>query len=434
MSGRIGRLVSLLTLLVVGSCGPAEPEPQDPGPLPLPPLDLQPVLPGLREIAESGPTPPTEDRMRALRDMLETAYLPGYAPARSAAMAQRALEAEPDVDWILEAALVDHEDATIRSQCAYMLGERGRIAALPILMLRVKYEPDAVVQAWVIGALSKLGCHGGLDQLVTLMNRQDSAERAGIVAVEVLRAVGRDPGEAPTWEQLQAACTELFADWKDRGGVPSAADDAGATAPVPTFEDLDPLLRARLARHLTVLSGDQLRPVDDCRFVFMRAGVVGVPVLARAMGAAEPYVRNHVLEIALVLGRPAAPLGAGILPMLADDLTGSLAARALGSVGYAPALPYLIERLSSDDVEVRAAAAAGLGLLGDLEAYGPLLERLQDVNEIVDVRVEAAAAVARLDPGRRFLLERLRVGDYHEPTLHELLDAIDTERARARAR
>jgi HEAT repeat protein len=122
-----------------------------------------------------------------------------------------------------------------------------------------------------------------------------------------------------------------------------------------------------------------------------------------------------------------------VLPLFDDELTGSVAMRVAGAVGYGEALPYLLDRLGSAHVEIRAAAVAGLGLLGDTKALPALLARLNDPNEIVDVRVEAAAAIARLDVGRVFLLERVQVGDYHEPTLFELLDGIDRDRAAARA-
>jgi HEAT repeat protein len=432
--GRV--LLTVLVLAAAGCWGESAGGTQAPAPVvpELPPLALREVLPGLEQLAAAGPPAPADERLRELRDLLETAYLPGYAPARSAAMAQRALEEVADFDWILEDALVHHEDATLRAQCAFLLGSRGRSAALPLLLMRVKYEKDAVVQTWVIGALARLGCHGALDQLAALMDRADSAQRAGVEAIEILRAAGRDPGEAPSYAELQAMCVELFRDWKDRGAVPAPAEAPDLPVAVPAFEELDPLLRSRLAWHLSNLSEFQLRPVDDCRFVFMRLGVLGLPVLELCIPAAEPYPRNHALEIVLALGRPAERLGPLVLPMLGDPLVGSVAARALGAIGHRPALPHLIAWLGAEAIETRAAAAAGLGLMGDLAAHGPLAERLFDANEILDVRVEAALAIARLDPGRRFLIERLSVGDYHAPTLLEHLDAIDLERARARSR
>ena len=104
--------------------------------------------------------------------------------------------------------------------------------------------------------------------------------------------------------------------------------------------------------------------------------------------------------------------------------TASLAARALGSIGYRPATPYLIERLLDASPEMRVAAADGLGLMGDDAGFDPLRARLGDTAETDDVKVHAAWALALLSPGDRYLLQRLRDKSYHEPTLLELLDSV----------
>ncbi len=421
---------------MLASCSPKQVEPvgpsEDSAPK-LPPAALSPVMPGLEELAASGLQSPTPERLAELRDLLETGYLPGYAQARSAAMAQRAFGEAEDADWALEDAVVHHEDAAMRAQAAFLLGQRGRRAALPILMKRVKYEADPVVQSWVAGALAALGCHGALDQLAAMMGREDSAQVAGSIAIDVLRAAGVEAGESPSYQQLQGLCLDLFAAWKRVGVVPSDVPADGSAPAVPSVDELDPLLRARLAEHLVALAHQPLRPVDDCRFIFQRLGVVGLRLAERCVRASEPHPRNHGLEIMLGLGRSAAGVGGAVLPLFDDELTGSVAMRVAGAVGYREALPHMLHRLDSAHVEVRAAAVSGLGLLGDTAALPALLARLDDLNEIVDVRVEAAAAIARLDVGRSFLLERVQVGDYHEPTLFELLDGVDRERAAARA-
>ncbi|MGA1608177.1 MAG: HEAT repeat domain-containing protein [Planctomycetota bacterium] len=431
------RVRSFTVLLgVLASCSPQRAEPSgrvEPVARTLPATALSPVLPGLEELAASAPQGPSPERLAELRDLLETGYLPGFAQARSAAMAQRAFGEAEDADWALEDAVVHHEDAAMRAQAAFLLGQRGRKAAIPILMKRVKYEADPVVQSWVAGALAALGCHGALDQLATMMGREDSAQIAGAIAIDVLRAAGVDPGEAPSYQQLQAQCLDLFAAWKRTGVVPSEVPADGSAPAVPAIDGLEPLLRARLAQHLVALAHQPLRPVDDCRFIFQRLGVVGLRLAERCVQASEPHPRNHGLEIMLGLGRSASGVGGAVLPLFDDELTGSVAMRVAGAVGYGEALPYLLDRLGSAHVEIRAAAVAGLGLLGDTNALPALLARLNDPNEIVDVRVEAAAAIARLDVGRVFLLERVQVGDYHEPTLFELLDGIDRDRAATRA-
>jgi HEAT repeat protein len=425
---------TFVCLAALAACAPERAERVPEAKIPaLPPAELSAVMPGLETLAASAPAGPTPERLAELRDLLETGYLPGYAQPRSAAMAQRAFGEAEDADWALEEAIVHHEDAAMRSQAAFLLGQRGRKAALPILMKRVKYEADPVVQSWVAGALAALGCHGALDQLATMMGREDSAQIAGSIAIDVLRSAGIEPGDSPSYEQLQSLCLELFAAWKRAGVVPSEVPVDGSAPPVPSVEELDPLLRARLAEHLVALAHQPLRPVDDCRFIFQRLGVVGLRLAERCVRASEPHPRNHGLEVMLGLGRSAAGVGSAVLPLFDDELTGSVAMRVAGAVGYGPSLPHLLHRLGSEHVEIRAAAVAGLGLLGDTQALSPLLARLEDPNEVVDVRVEAAAAIARLDVGRAFLLERVQVGDYHEPTLLELIDGIDRERSAARS-
>ena len=431
----IARRRSALTLiLALIGCAPERvrqaTEPAVPA---LPPVELSPAMPGLEELAASAPAGPGEERIAELRDLFETGYRAGYAQPRSAAMAQRAFAEADDSVWALEDVLVNHEDPALRAQAAFLLGQSGRKAALPILMKRVKYEADPIAQSWVAGALAALGCHGALDQLATMMGREDSAQVAGSIAIDVLRAAGVELGETPSYQELQDRCLELFGAWKRLGVVPGEVQADGSAPAAPAVEDLDPLLRARLAAHLVALAHQPLRPVDDCRFIFQRLGLVGLRLAERCVRASEPHPRNHGLEIMLGLGRSAAVVGDAVLPLFDDELTGSVSMRVAGAVGYAPALPHLSARLGSEHVEIRAAAAAALGLMGDPEALPALAARLSDPNEVVDVRVEAAAAIARIDVGRAFLLERAQVGDYHEPTLLELLDGVDRERAAARS-
>ena len=426
MIARLTRVVALL--LALSACGhePAVPDDQEKRPpqlAPLPPLDLVDLLPRMSALAAEGPAVPDEARLRQLADLVELAWLPDATDARTRSMVQRSITDEAGIDWALEAGLA-HADVTVRSQCAYQLGERGHVASIPILLVRIRQdEKDGVVMSWMIDALVKLGCLGALDRLGPLLLQETSMQAAGTAGLSVLKRVGRDLPEGATYADIAAAIAALHRDWKRSGALPDAESD-----PAPTRDDLDPLYRQRLARHAFELGESNLRPVDNARFVFSRIGRTSLLFLGDILRAKEDYVRRYGLEIADQLGVPAAPLGEHVLALLGDPFTHTLAARVLGSIGARRALPHLLERLTDADPELRVGAADGLGLLGDPSAYDALRARLDAPDETIDVKVHAAWALALLSPGDRYLLERLRAGDYHESVLRELLDALRERR------
>lgn len=418
----------IASLLALSACGrqPAVPDDQEKRPpqlAPLPPLELVELLPRMSAVAAEGPTVPDEARMKQLAELIDLAWLPDATDARTRSMVQRSIGDEAEIDWALEAGLA-HADATVRSQCAYQLGERGHVASIPILLVRIRQdEKDGVVVSWMIDALAKLGCLGALDRLGPLLADATSMQAAGTAGLSVLKQVGRELAEGATYVDIAAAIAALHGEWQRSGTVPDAESE-----PEPTRETLDPLYRQRLARHAFELGERNLRPVDNARFVFSRIGRTSLLFLGDILRAKENYVRRYGLEIADQLGVPAAPLGEPVLALLGDSFTHTLAARVLGSIGVQRALPYLLERLTDADPELRVGAADGLGLLGDPSAFDALRARLHAPDETIDVKVHAAWALALLSPGDRYLLERLRAGDYHESVLRELLDALRQRR------
>ncbi|MGC8880568.1 MAG: HEAT repeat domain-containing protein, partial [Anaerolineae bacterium] len=70
------------------------------------------------------------------------------------------------------------------------------------------------------------------------------------------------------------------------------------------------------------------------------------------------------------------------------------AARALGKIGDAAAVPALIEALRDEDEDVRQAAAEALGKIGDAAAVPALIEALRD--EDMWVRRAAAEALGKI--------------------------------------
>ncbi|MHC5070768.1 MAG: HEAT repeat domain-containing protein [Planctomycetota bacterium] len=386
----------------------------------LPPLALVPKLPLLKQRAATAPKPPPDERMAELRNLIEAAFASSGAQDRVRAMAKRNLGEAADAFWALEKAL-EHDDAAVRSNAAYELGLRENRAAILVLLKRLKYEQDPLVRVWVASALAKLGNHAGLQDLVTAMERNDTAQQAGGQAIAILKALSVEVGERPTYVELKDRLRDLHREWRRTGIVA-----AGKWPQAP-----DELTAARIAQHVADLEGFQLRPVDDARFVLVRAGVLSLALLREAVQASETYVRNHALEIARDLGRVAGPLAPTILPLLADPLSQTYAAQALGSVGARQALPHLLLMLRSPQAELRATAAGALGPLGDKSAIATLQAILDDEKETMDVRVAAAFSLAIFEqeqPALDYLRARRRQGDYHRPTIEELIDRVEQYR------
>jgi len=384
----------------------------------LPPLELSERQDWLERQQAGAPAPPSEERLAELRDLMLTGFSDEFGSRLSGRARERLLR-QDDAFRVLEEGL-SNEDASIREHCLFELGRLQRPASILPLLLRLKYEPDQGLKAHVAGALFRLGNGAGLVELIRQMAFEPTAEQAGLVAIEICQLAKLELGEQPTYVELTRALERLADDWKNTGRTAIGRGD-----PDPS---LDPLVQGRVAEHLLALRGTELRPVDDARFVLSRAGRLALPLLKQTVRASEPYLRAHSLEIVRDLGRAAAELGPEILPLLADPLSRADAARTLGELGETRAAPFLIDMLADPDVELRAAAASALGPLRVEAAILPLQARLDDPDEVLDVRVMAAFSLAifELDrPARDFLLERRRQGDFHGPTIDELLDRLD---------
>lgn len=409
-------LLPLLTLLAAchkpASAPPAPPQFVDP-----PAPTLQPHQAELERLASGGPQPPERAHLNQLLEMCELAFGSNNADRRLAARSASALRDDAAARWALEEALT-HDDAAVRIGALDLLGELRLQASIPPLLMRLKYELTPQPRLAVLRALARLGNGAGLAELVASFARTDLAENAGAYAIEVLRLAGKEPGEAPSWEQLGAALNALADEWTTTGAV--------ASLPAPKAEP--DLLLVRFARHLAALSGFQLRPVDDTRFVLSHAGTAGLSLLRPCLLAQEPLLRSHSLEIVRQLGVVGAPLRDAVQQLLGDKLTRAEAVRTLGRLRAIEFAPLVRERLQHPDFEVRCAAAGALGPIGDKGAIPALQQLMNDAATPMDLRVQAAFSLAVFElerPGYRFLQQHLQEGDYHAPTLRELLDAVD---------
>lgn len=411
------RLLATLVLLGGGTLFPAcsRQEAATQSLPPLPKLELAPQLDALKRLAASRPAADAAE-LRAATEFAELAVGLVETDERTTLRAERALLEHPAVLAAL-APLLAHEQPAVRTRAAWLLGRSGQPLAQFPLLLRLKDETDATTVYWIAEALLRCGNDTGLDWLLAGMQHDATAEAAGLVAIEVCRALDLPLAEQPTYAELQDHLRPLAEHWR-RTGI---GRRRGVPPPDPAAVD------AIVAAHLIATEGTQLRPVDEARFVLTRSGRLALPLLQRVLSAAEPYLRTMALQVLAGIGPPAHEAADAVLPLLGDPLTASYAIRTLGEIGAGMAAKHLRARLTVPDSELRAAAAAALGLLRDQQALPPLRSLLAADGEPADVRVQAAFAVlcfGRDQAAEDYLLERQRQGDYHAPTLQRLRERL----------
>jgi HEAT repeat protein len=429
---------ALLAAIAAIAAACSEPTKQQPaGPVMTPP----PLRPMIVELNEAGKTlaAPADAVQKELRELADVALQLVEADTRTASRAERALLDHDAAWWVLEPALA-HDSVAIRRRAAWLCGQSGQTVLQLPLLLRLKYELDGETIVWVADALQRLGNDTGLAWLDSAIGSSATAQQAGQLAIEALRARGVKLSEQPTWAEIQQHLRERIAAWHATG--------------VPSLPDVKPpeakQLAARLSKHLATtqdIPGNTpgnvpgngasagppragqlpLRPIDDARFVMTRAGRLCVPMLVHALGASEHYLRTMALQVLTELGTAAAAAGPAVMPLLGDPLTAAYAVRALGEIGAMDAAPYLRTMLGHFDTELRAAAAQALGLLRDEASRPALRERLADAKEAMDVRVNAAFALRCFGDdaeAETFLAEREAKKDYHEPMLARLRERL----------
>jgi HEAT repeat protein len=158
----------------------------------------------------------------------------------------------------------------------------------------------------------------------------------------------------------------------------------------------------------------------------------GVPVLARARGAAD-VVARLVVSAATPADRGAhrdtlAGLGGGEAQLVrlldhGDPAVAAAAAEGLGQVGTAASHAALARALAHPNAHVRRATAAALGQLRAVSASGALRTALRD--GAADVRTEAANALVALGgAGIGAALADALDGERHPAAQGELLSAL----------
>lgn len=407
-------IVATSTLLV--ACAQDAPKPTWSGP-PLPPLHLHDVL-GEFEALAKAPAPPPEATQREVRDLADIALRLVEADARLFSRAESALLAHPHAPLALEPAL-KHKEPGVRARAAWLCARTGQaILQLPLL-LALKDEKDPETVVWLAGALLELGNDTGAAWLGAAIDDARTAERAGALAIEALRARKVELPDAPTWDQLRTELARLTSAWRATG-EPSLPN-----APEPDPRELE----RRLAAHLITPAGWQLRPVDEARFVLRNLGRRGVPMMARMVVDQRHHLRTMPLKEFANLRQSAHGAADTVLPLLGDVASCADAIRTLGEIGAAQHAPFLRPFLLDPDSELRAAAVKALGVLRDEPSRATFQKLLRDAQETRDVRVGAAFALRCFGDdaeAEAYLADRAQKGDYHASVLAALRERLTT--------
>jgi HEAT repeat protein len=120
-----------------------------------------------------------------------------------------------------------------------------------------------------------------------------------------------------------------------------------------------------------------------------------IPYLIRAFSKTWEGIDAYCAEALVKIGRPA------VMPLLQVIEDSNSNARywsieALGEVGDTRAVEPLIALLTDKDVIIRYSAAKALGAIGDSRAFNPLAQLLQDPSEMV--KRQAKKSISKLLP------------------------------------
>lgn len=272
-----------------------------------------------------------------------------------------------------------------RRYAAWLLGQTDDDRVLLRMVLVLRYEKDGETVVWLAEALARHGNYSGLPGLERIAS-----------------------GGGPASELARTKQGELLAE--AALGLPDIAALEALWDSADSHDRLDPepsdALRLAAWIELGELSSErfQLRGVDDARFVLCRTGPWGARLVSEALVDEDPYVRLHAAQVLERMGERALPVADHLLALLPDSLSGPAAAEALGAIGARQALPHLRAALRPHRPhELRMGAAHGLGSLGE-EAAAPDLRALVEAEDTPDdLRLAAAAALARCGDGERAL-------------------------------
>lgn len=339
---------SALALAILG-CAP-----QTPG-VPPTTTDYQPVLTTkLASFSARGLPLSTAASQREIRDYLEASEAGG----RLQRMAQNSL-AEMDPAGLtanLLALVEDRFDRTEERLLAYpWLQRRAVPAAIPRLVLRLKYEKDLGANIHLAATLLRLGNGAGLDALHAIIVDESSGDQlrhaATVVVHDALAVAAGEDMFTAAWEELNRARDYWHRYRQLEKQVP--AEQTGD-------------VEAEIWRMIERLSSQPLRPVDDARFVLSRLRCeLSMPVLLSATNDDNMYVREHSLQTISWIGYPAGEWDLRTTANSCDLISRSLAdprlrargLEALGAFGHSAAAELAVSWLLDSDIDTATAAA-----------------------------------------------------------------------------
>ena len=295
------------------------------------------------------------------------------------------------------AELASDKDPEVRMYASQALGNLKDRRAIPVLV-RSLDDANVNVRYHVIEALANLRASEATDALVRIAESRDFF--LAFPALDALRAIG-DPSVAPRLvpllddESLRTAAIGTLAQLGDHSIVQPLMAMMDRPNQVPIVAEALSTLHERyekqfaegdfvmdlVARHISAAGAQNLLNAlktttgETLRSVVRVLGWIGgekvITELTRLLGS--PALRSEVIETFVRHGKQV---------------------RAL-----------LAQQLQADDLEIRRAAVAALGRIGDRESVPALIEALEDS----ELTVDAAGALARIGDARAYdrLLELL---------------------------
>jgi HEAT repeat protein len=286
--------------------------------------------------------------------------------------------------------VLSDDDPWVRRAAADALGSIGDPRALAPLTVALQ-DGDTSVRASAARALGRIGDPGAEEPLIAIFNR-DEGTSVCEAAVEALGEIGG--GHA--LELLIAALTDRR--FETRRAAAAALGQWCVRQP-------EPGLRAPGVAPLVSALHDHDAHVRDAAVrTLVKVGLPAVEPLVAALGGDDWQVRGYAARVLGQIGdaRAVEPLIAALGDEMASVRDAAVAA--LGQIGDARAVEPLIAALGDEMGDVRQPAAVALGRIGlhaiDIEPRSRIADALAGALESPEARAAAALGLGRMGDAR----------------------------------